>query len=118
MKKYLISGLFFLMSIGTFSSFAQRQEISYFFKEVPNLSNLNPAMTPSSGFYVSLLAAPSFGFNTSGFCYHDIINRHPQYPDSLRIDVDGFMDKLKRNNYLAFEYEHGLFGIDYKARNT
>lgn len=115
MKKYLISGLFFLMSIGTFSSFAQRQEISYFFKEVPNLSNLNPAMTPSSGFYVSLLAAPSFGFNTSGFCYHDIINRHPQYPDSLRIDVDGFMDKLKRNNYLAFEYEHGLFGFGFKA---
>lgn len=114
MKRYLILIVFFAIGFGSFSSFAQKEEISYFFKEIPQLSHLNPAMSPNSNFFITI-GMPSLEFNTSGFCYHDVINRHPEYPDSLRIDIDGFMNKLKRNNYVAFDYEQNLLGFGFKA---
>ena len=94
---------------------AQQKDILYFFKDVPQSGISNPALMPNNDLYISFgLGMFGFNFNTSGFCYHDIINRHPVYSDSLRVDIRGFADKLKDNNYLSFGFDKNILGFGFR----
>ncbi len=115
--KYTIVLLVLLIGLTYTSSLkGQRDDMMYFFRELPHSIVQNPAMTPTSGFYLSIPVS-GFGldFNTSGFCYRDIINTHPIYPDSLRIDIYGLHEKLQDNNSLNLELDESLFGFGFRA---
>lgn len=95
---------------------AQQKDILYFFKDVPQSGISNPALMPNNDLYISFgLGMFGFNFNTSGFCYHDIINRHPVYSDSLRVDIRGFADKLNENNYFSFGLDKNIIGFGFRA---
>ncbi|MDR1847490.1 MAG: DUF5723 family protein [Bacteroidales bacterium] len=90
-----------------------QSDILYFMNETPQSSFINPAFGVKLGNYISIpvLSEMAFDFHTSGFCYHDIINQHPVYKDSLRIDANGFYEKLKKSNSLNFTNDISIFGI-------
>lgn len=105
-----------LLILGVGNLKAQREDIMYFFKDVPQSFGLNPALMPTNNFYISgPLSGFAFEFGINGLCYHDAINNHPVYPDSLRFDVYGLSDKLKRNNHINVDVSEQILGFGFRA---
>lgn len=114
MKIYRYIGIAVLMSLCLkgIEAKAQQKDILYFFKAVPQSGISNPAFVPNNDMYITFgVGMLGFNFNTSGFCYHDIINQHPVYSDSLRVDIQGFADKLKNNNHLSLGMDKNILGF-------
>lgn len=104
-----------ILSTQTQKAFAQN-EILYFSKSSPQVSQQNPAMTTTNNFYATIVfGMTGFGFNTSGFSYHDLIHQHPTYQDSLQLDIQNFRNTLDDDNFLSFNYDMDLFGLGFKA---
>lgn len=115
MKKIIsVSLVLLFLSFSSVSVFGQTKDALYFFKDSPHSTGLNPASVPDNKFHFYLgFGLSDFRFNTSGFTYHDIINRHPVYADSLRFDIKGLAEKLKDNNDLNFSYDIDLLGFGF-----
>lgn len=86
-----------------------------YFSTLPQASKYNPANHGENKFYITLPVLGYFGtsLNTSGFNYKDFVNQHPSYPDSLRLDFDGFTSKLKENNYIGFGMSTDLLSFGF-----
>lgn len=105
-----------LLILGVGNLKAQREDIMYFFKDVPQSFGLNPALMPTNNFYISgPLSGFAFEFGINGLCYHDAINSHPDYPDSLRFDVYGLSDRLKRNNHINIDVSEQILGFGFRT---
>ncbi|MDR1725240.1 MAG: DUF5723 family protein [Bacteroidales bacterium] len=107
--------LLLFISFVIFSYVVKAQsDIMYFMNETPQSSFINPAFGSKLGStYISLpaLSGLNFNFNTSGYCYHDLINQHPIYKDSLQIDLNGFYNKLKSSLDINILGDISLFGL-------
>ncbi len=98
---------------------AKAQNISpLYFNNFPQSIDYNPAFLSEQKLYISMPAYGKFSFNfkTSGFNYKDLINEDPLYPDSLRVDKDGFLKKLKKNNYFDLSMSDKLLGVGFKVK--
>lgn len=113
--KIVVSGLFICLFVfSNNKSFAQK-DILYFLREAPQVMQYNPAITPCSNFYLSLMfGTTDIGVHTSGFSYHDLIHKHPIYSDSLQLDLEGFRSQLSDNNFINFNYDMDLLGFGFK----
>src|SRR5574344_1807680 len=118
-KNYIIIVILFFIGIQTIK--AQRNDALYFATNTPQSSFYNPAKQSDLNMYMSLPIISNFGidFHTSGFCWKDIVNKNPQYPDSLRLDIDGFSKKLNDNNYFDVSFNTDIlgFGFRFKEKN-
>lgn len=96
---------------------AQTSDIVYFMRNVPGSYKMNPAMTPVAKFYLNfpVISAFNLDFGTSGFVYKDLINQHPQYADSLQLDLKGFYGKLTDNNFFKLATNFELFGFGFSV---
>lgn len=93
-----------------------QKDILYFLREAPQVTQYNPAITPNTDFYISLLLGTTdVGVHTSGFSYHDLIHKHPIYSDSLQLDLENFRNRLSDDNFINFNYDMDLFGFGFKA---
>lgn len=94
---------------------AQENSALYFSRQ-PQAANYNPAFMSNNKFYITppLLGRFAVDIHTSGFAYHDLINQHPDFADSLRLDVEGFLGKLKDNNNFSFGMNFDLIGLGFK----
>ncbi|MBP3254221.1 MAG: hypothetical protein J6M30_06915 [Bacteroidales bacterium] len=116
--------IFALAVIFTFAasnhSHISAQDVSpLYFSTQPQAANYNPAWLTNNNFYISMpvFSRLDFGLHTSGFAYKDLINKHPQY-DSLRVDVDGFLNKLKKSNYFDLNFATDILGVGFKVKNN
>lgn len=111
-KKIILSLVFVAFA---FSLSAQRTGELMYFSTLPQASKYNPANHGENKFYITIPVLGYFGtsLNTSGFNYKDFVNQHPSYPDSLRLDFDGFTSKLKENNYIGFGMSTDLLGFGF-----
>lgn len=96
------------------SSFSQVSRSAYFLEDLPASNLLNPAHNPDCKLYVNLPVISSFylGFD-SPFSFDDLTSPWPQ-GDSLFIDREKVLSRLKDRNYFSFELynELGLIGIN------
>lgn len=111
-KKIILSLVFVAFA---FSLSAQRTGELMYFSTLPQASKYNPANHGENKFYITLpvLGYSGTSLNTSGFNYKDFVNQHPSYPDSLRLDFDGFTSKLKENNYIGFGMSTDLLSFGF-----
>jgi hypothetical protein len=113
--KIIVSGLFICLFLTSNNKSIAQKDILYFLREAPQVMQYNPAITPCSNFYLSLmLGATDIGVHTSGFSYHDLIHKHPIYSDSLQLDLEGFRNQLSDNNFINFNYDMDLLGFGFK----
>jgi hypothetical protein len=113
--KIIVSGLFICLFLTSNNKSIAQKDILYFLREAPQVMQYNPAITPCSNFYLSLmLGATDIGVHTSGFSYHDLIHKHPIYSDSLQLDLEGFRSQLNDNNFINFNYDMDLLGFGFK----
>lgn len=113
--KIIVSGLFICLFLASNNKSIAQKDILYFLREAPQVMQYNPAITPCSNFYLSLmLGVTDIGVHTSGFSYHDLIHKHPIYSDSLQLDLEGFRSQLSDNNFINFNYDMDLLGFGFK----
>jgi hypothetical protein len=113
--KIIVSGLFICLFLTSNNKSIAQKDILYFLREAPQVMQYNPAITPCSNFYLSLmLGTTDIGVHTSGFSYHDLIHKHPIYSDSLQLDLEGFRNQLSDNNFINFNYDMDLLGFGFK----
>lgn len=113
--KIIVSGLFISLFLFSSNKSIAQKDILYFLREAPQVMQYNPAITPCSNFYLSLmLGTTDMGVHTSGFSYHDLIHKHPIYSDSLQLDLEGFRSQLSDNNFINFNYDMDLLGFGFK----
>lgn len=99
--------LFFLCA-GMFGVIhGQNTRSVFFMRDLPQASRTNPAFTPESRFYfgVPTLSGIYFGFE-NGFSFNDLVAERDD--DSLYIDRDRLISKLKDKNYLSLEFADEL----------
>jgi hypothetical protein len=118
MKIVKIMIVAFLIIIGTQVK-AQRTDAMYFVGNSSQSSLYNPAKQGDYNMYISLpiISKFSFDFHTSGFCWKDLINQNPNYPDSLRMDIDGFSKKLKDDNFIDNSFTMDLLGFGFRIND-
>ncbi|MBR1769286.1 MAG: hypothetical protein IJ748_02405 [Bacteroidales bacterium] len=111
----IILTLFFLAV--SFSLTAQRTGELMYFSTLPQAQRYNPAKHGNNKFYIQIPVLGHFGVsaNTSGFAYHDLVNQHPIYADSLQLDFEGFTEKLKENNYLGIGMSMDILGFGFSV---
>lgn len=113
--KIIVSGLFISLFLFSSNKSIAQKDILYFLREAPQVMQYNPAITPCSNFYLSLmLGTTDIGVHTSGFSYHDLIHKHPIYSDSLQLDLERFRSQLSDNNFINFNYDMDLLGFGFK----
>ena len=101
--KIIVSVLFICLFLASNNKSIAQKDILYFLREAPQVMQYNPAITPNTNFYLSLmLGTTDLGVHTSGFSYHDLIHKHPIYSDSLQLDLENFRNTLSDNNFINF----------------
>ena len=103
----------------------------YFMKGIPQIKDLNPARPGiKKGFYISLPMFSKLDLEsaTNGWNYNDLIHKGTgTRADSLVIDLDLFISKLDKNNFLAesaaltfveggFKRDKNFFGLSLSER--
>ncbi len=102
--------LVFMLLLSDLPLSAQRQDITYFSKEIPQSNSSNPAMGIGYDLYFFALM-PSFEVRTSGFGYNSFIERHEEFRDSLNINSQRFSKNMLENNFLNMQMEQNLLGF-------
>jgi len=94
---------------------AQKDFTLYNFNTVPQSIKINPSIIPDTKVCVGLPGLSSIYINyfNSAFKPFDIIRERPQ-DDSLRIDIDYLITKLKDDNYINFDLSTELLFIGFK----
>ena len=87
-----------LFNIIAFNAHAQYDNTLYNLRAVPQTTLYNPAFAPQYKFHfgVPFLSSNYAGFGTTGPRYQDAF--YTRSDDSIAVDVDGIMGKLKDNN--------------------
>ncbi|HRT47341.1 MAG TPA: DUF5723 family protein [Bacteroidales bacterium] len=104
-----------------FTTFARSQNSNVmYYMNIPQNHLLNPALRPSSTFYLGLgITGIGIGLNNNYFNFSDVIM--PGRSDSLitflhpDYDVDKFLGKVKAGNFLTPQADVQLFGLGFNA---
>ncbi|MEO6904361.1 MAG: DUF5723 family protein [Bacteroidia bacterium] len=96
------------------TAFSQQNFTLYNMEKVSQRMNLNPAFKPSHTFLnigIPVLSSQYINVNNSGFKYSDLIKHRAD--DSLYMDYNNMLSKLKKKNYISMAYQTELisFGI-------
>lgn len=97
-------------------SLKAQENVALFFSNQPQSISFNPAFNANYRIFITppIAGKMHIGLNTSGFAWNDLINQSPVYPDSLRIDVNGFLGKLKKSNNLSLTASFDILGVGFK----
>ena len=113
MKKQNVLFLFIAILLVNMA-FSQQNFTLYNIEKISQRMYLNPAFKPSNTFLnigIPLLSSQYLNVNNSGFKYSDLIKHRAD--DSLYIDYNNMLGKLKKKNYVSMTYQTDLlsFGI-------
>jgi len=97
---------------------AQNDVSIHLMQSVPQSIYTNPAFSPEAKIFVGFPALSSiyFGIGHSGFAYNDLIVRRSD--DSLLLDVENMVSKLKKRNYLNTNFNMELLAFGFKVKDN
>jgi outer membrane protein OmpA-like peptidoglycan-associated protein len=96
---------------------AQRDLTIYNLQSIPQTNYANPALIPDCKGYVGLgVSSIYLGLSNSGFTYKDLIKKG--IDDSLYLDVDNMVKKLKNINYLNVQANYEILSFGFKVRKN
>lgn len=115
MKKVLLGITLLLASV---SVKAQEHLVLYNMETIPQRMYANPALLPFSNINIGLpvISNTYLSFSNSGFRYRDLIRRRSD--DSLYIDPDFMISKLKDNNYLISHINTDLLSFSFRVKKN
>ncbi len=114
--------LFILLAISLLINgqiFSQQNLTLYNMEVVPQRMYANPAFFPSYSkvnIGLPMLSSQYFNFSNSGFKYSDLVKHRSD--DSLYIDYDNMLSKLKSNNYLTTAYQPDLLSFGFAIQKN
>ena len=116
MLKRLLSILLILLCY--FEIMAQQDFTLYHMRFIPQFSYTNPASMPKSKFHIGLPAISSIYLSAgnSGFKYNDVIQKRAD--DSLVINMDNLISKLKQKNYFTTSAHIDLLSFGFKVNKN
>jgi len=118
-KKYIYISLLgvFLFCIHI-NAKAQNDVSIHLLQSVPQSIYTNPSFSPDAKVFVGFPALSSvyYGISHSGFAYKDLVRRRSD--DSLLVDVDNMLSKLKDRNYLSTQYNMELLSFGFKIKKN
>lgn len=97
---------------------AQRDLLLYNFSGIGEVTNNNPSCFPEFSVYVGIpaLSGIHFSGSHSGFVYHDLYKLRQD--DSVLIDVDNALSKMKSKNYLSYSAGIDLLSFGFRVKNN
>ncbi len=112
---FILQGLFFNIS------YAQQDLTIYNMQSIPQSSYTNPAFKPipEYKFYIGFPALSSFYLgvgNTTGLKSKNNIIRRDD--DSLSINFDNFVDKLKKRNFLSLQLQEEILSFGFRQKKN
>lgn len=115
MKKVLV-GLVLLFASTTIK--AQEHLVMYNMETIPQRMYANPALLPFSNINIGLpvISYTYTSFSNSGFRYKDLIRRRSD--DSLYIDPDNMITKLRDNNYMISHINTDLLSFSFRVKKN
>lgn len=119
MKKIISNILALVLSL---ASIAQNDHTLYYMNQAQQVTYTNPSSFPAAKFNLNmalpLLMMPStyVAVSNSGFVLNDLL---VEENDSLSINMDNFINQLKRKNFLTADFQIDLlnFGFRVKEKN-
>ncbi len=119
MNKRAILSYFFFLTFLSVSLFGQTGEALYYMN-LPQNHLFNPALRPTNSFYLGIgITGISANINNNFFNLSDVLIPgradsivtflHPDY------DINDFLDKIKKNNFLSSKINVQLFGLGFNA---
>jgi hypothetical protein len=102
------------------SLLSQQNNTLYFMHSIPQSNLTNPAMQCNCSFNISgILALPvNFELSNTGFNYSDFIHKGTgNQKDSLVFDIPNVIGKLKKTNFLIFDYYLNIFSAGFKLKD-
>lgn len=112
-KGLLIAG----MILSTAMLFAQKNFSLYQMKGIPQAINVNPAFMPKAKMYFSLpIGMINVGVSNSAFSFNDLFTKRAD--DSLAVNSDNIIGKLKDRNILSFDMQQEVFGFGVKLNES
>ena len=115
-KKFFIFAFLIFVSMLCGNKISAQESSALYFSSQPQAANYNPSFIQGTRSYISLpvISRVNVSFGTSGFAYNDLVHQHPQYADSLQMDFDGLLKKLKKSNSLSFSMNTDIVGVGFK----
>ena len=97
--------------------YSQLSRSVYFQTNIPQANILNPSFTPPYNFYISIpiFSSVYMGFENA-FTFNELTSKRAD--DSLYIDRNKLISKLKPNNYFSFEMFNELIGGGFKIKKN
>ncbi len=97
---------------------AQQNMTLYNMEQLSARSSLNPALMNHSRININLPGVSNsfLSCSNSSFAYSDLVRRSAD--DSLYIDLDNLVSKLKRSNYLSLALETDVLAFGFRIRNS
>lgn len=113
--------LILLLAITFANTSAQNSQILYFMN-LPQKHLLNPALKPSNSLYIGLPAISGINFNiNNNFINFSDVFMKGKTGDSVRTilspgyNINDFLAKIKKKNFIEPEFEVQLFGLGFTA---
>ncbi len=101
-----------------FLLFAQQDLTLYNMPNISQSSRVNPSLAPVNRFYIGLPVISSVYFNlsNSSFKYHDFYKLRAD--DSVVIDIDNTIKKLRKTNFLKTSFNTDLISFGFKIKRS
>ena len=120
--------LILILIINIFSiAQAQQNNTLFFMHKLPQSNLLNPAVQGKCNLYLSGLAIPVagqipppvyFNYGNNGFAYNQFIHKGTGLQsDSLILDFNNLIDKLRPMNYISAEMHLNLLSVGFRLQN-
>ncbi|MBP6334200.1 MAG: OmpA family protein [Bacteroidia bacterium] len=115
MKKII---LHIILSTAPLLLCAQQDLTLYNMPDISQATYVNPSLMPVNRYYIGLPVIHSNYalISNSSFTYHDFYKLRPD--DSVFIDIDNVMSKLKKNNYLKTSYRTDLLSFGFRVNKS
>ena len=110
--------LFFVIAVlACCSGMVKSQTVNegIYFSNLPQSNLFNPALNGNNMFYINVpvVGKLDLGFKSSGFCYIDLVPERKD--DSTIVDFQGFISKLKDDNFVDIGLVDNLFGFGFRV---
>src|SRR5687767_2746574 len=119
MKKTTRYLLLSISLIFSYTLFAQQSLTLYNMEVVPQRMYANPAFFPSYSkvnIGLPIISSQYFNLSNSGFKYSDLIKHRAD--DSLYVDYNNMLSKLKKNNYLTVAAQPDLLSFGFAIKKN